>query len=81
MCLRGMRRQRRPRSDCADAHSDQGFRCPLSESLATIRCINGEQRPDETLRMRMRMRMLIFAMLEGTVSLDAAKIVVNISNT
>ena len=27
--------QRRPRSDCANAQSDQGFRCPLVESVDT----------------------------------------------
>ena len=27
------------------AQSDQGFCCPLTESLATIECINEEQRP------------------------------------
>ena len=38
-----MRWQRRPRPDCLDAQSVQGLRCPLSESLGTIQCINGEQ--------------------------------------
>ena len=28
--------QRRPRSDCAFAQSDQGLRCLLSESLVTV---------------------------------------------
>ena len=32
----------RPRSDCAYARSDLGLRCPLIESLNTIKCINGE---------------------------------------
>ena len=29
----------------ASAQSDQGLHCPLTESLDTIECINGEQRP------------------------------------
>ena len=37
--------QRRPRSDCADAQSDQGIRCPLTESLDTKECMNGKQKP------------------------------------
>ena len=37
--------QRRPRSACASAQSDQGHRCPQTESLDTIECINGEQMP------------------------------------
>ena len=37
--------QRSPRSDCADAQSDQGLRCPLPKALDTIECINREQMP------------------------------------
>ena len=37
--------QQRPRSACASAQSDQGLRCPLTESLVTIWCINGEGMP------------------------------------
>ena len=37
--------QRRPRSACAFAQSDQGLRCPLTESLDTIECFDGEQMP------------------------------------
>ena len=37
--------QRRPWSACAFAQSDQGLHCPLTESLDTIECMNGEQRP------------------------------------
>ena len=33
----GMCRQRRPRSACASAQSDQGFRCPQTESLLYYR--------------------------------------------
>ena len=36
--------QRRPRSDCASALSDQGLHCPLTESsLDTTECMNGDQ--------------------------------------
>ena len=40
-----MCRQRRPRSDCAFAQSDQCLRCPLTESLGNTECISGKQRP------------------------------------
>ena len=36
--------QRRPRSDCASAQSDQGPHCLLTESSDTTECMNGEQR-------------------------------------
>ena len=36
---------RRPRSACASMHPDQGLHCLLTESLDTIECMNGEQRP------------------------------------
>ena len=35
--------QRKPRSACASAQSDQGLHCPLTESLDTTECMNGEQ--------------------------------------
>ena len=37
--------QRRPRSACASAQSNQGLRCPLPESLGTTVCFNGGQKP------------------------------------
>ena len=37
--------QRRPRSACASAQSDQGIRCPQTEVLDTKECFNGEQVP------------------------------------
>ena len=37
--------QRRPRSDCADVQSDLGLPCPLTKSLDTTECMNGEKRP------------------------------------
>ena len=46
--------QRRPRSACASSQSDQGLRCPLTESLDTIYIYISMEIicPDETLRMR-----------------------------
>ena len=41
----GISLQQRPRSDWADAGSDQGNHCPITDSLDTIKCINGEKRP------------------------------------
>ena len=41
----GHMRAARPRSACASAQSDQGLHCPLTESLDTIECMTGEQRP------------------------------------
>ena len=35
--------QRRPRSACASAQSDQGLPCPLTESLDPTECMNVEQ--------------------------------------
>ena len=35
--------QRRPRSTCASAQSDQSLHCQLTESLDTTECMNGEQ--------------------------------------
>ena len=40
----GIRGQRRTRSDCAHAQSDQDFCCHLTELLDTTECINGEQK-------------------------------------
>ena len=37
--------QRRPRSACASALSDQDLHRPLTESLDTAECMNGEQMP------------------------------------
>ena len=52
MCLRGMLGQRRPRSDCASAQSDQGLRCPLTKSLTLYTDSMGSKCPNNTLRMR-----------------------------
>ena len=71
--------QRRPRSDCASAQSDQGLRRPLTESLDTIACITGEQRlggyfahAQDDLNLR------ILRVFGGTFSLGAAQIVVKV---
>ena len=37
--------QWRPRSDSASALSDLGLHCPLTESLDTTECMNGDKRP------------------------------------
>ena len=37
--------QLRPRSACASAQSAQVLHCPLTESLDTTECMNGEQMP------------------------------------
>ena len=62
-------RQRRLRSACASAQSDQGFRCPLTESLDTIEYIDVVKCLDETLRMRgMNLNLCILRMVEYTFS-------------
>ena len=43
--ISGICEQRRPRSACASAQSDQGLRFPLTEWLVTIKCISGKQMP------------------------------------
>ena len=73
----GISGQQRPRSACACAQSDQGLRCPLTESLDTTECFNEEQCPDETLCMRrINLNLCILRMLDGTFSLGAAEIMV-----
>ena len=37
--------QQRPESACASAQSNQGLRCPSTETFDTIECANGEQMP------------------------------------
>ena len=48
----GIYGQRRPRSACASAQSDQGLHCPHTVSSDITKCMNGEKRPGFTLRMR-----------------------------
>ena len=65
--------QRRLRSVCASAQSDQGLQCKLKESLDIAECMNGEKRryfghaQDDVNSHILRMP-------EGTFALDAAHI-------
>ena len=55
--------------------SDQGLRCPLTESLNTIDCINGEKLPRWDLTYAQNdVNLHILCLLEGLFSLDAAHI-------
>ena len=67
----GICRQPRPRSafastlsDLGDAQSDQGLRCPQSESLATIGCIEYAQNVQDDVNP------YIFRILEDTIPPD-----------
>ena len=62
-----------PLAACTSAQSDQILHCPLTEPFATTDCMNEEQRPDDTLRMR-RMIYAHFAHVQRRFSLDAARI-------
>ena len=48
----GICRQRRPRAACASAQSGLGLHCMLVEVLDSAYCMNTEQNPDDTLRIR-----------------------------
>ena len=66
----GICEQRRPRSACASAQSDQGLHCPLTESLDIAEYMNGDQGPDETLRMRrMNLNLCVFRLFVDTFCL------------
>ena len=67
--------QRRPRSACASAQADHGLRCPLTESLDTTECINGEQSPDDFVFAWVELNLCILRMLEDTFLLGTAHIV------
>ena len=74
ICFPGLYGQRKPRSDCADAQSDQGPRCSLPESLDTIKCINGEQRLGlDLVHAQDDVNQNLLRVLESIVSLDAPK--------
>ena len=62
--------QRRPRSACASAHSDQGLRCPQTESLDT-KGVNGKQMHLAYLSA-CDVNPYNLRMFEDTFSLDAA---------
>ena len=44
-----------PRSACASVQSDQGLHCPLTESMATRECKNGDKCTDDTNLLNLRM--------------------------
>ena len=68
--------QRRPRSDCASAQSDQGLPCPLIESLDTTECLNEEQRPIRYIAYaQYNLNLRILHILEGTFSLGVAHLI------
>ena len=43
--------QRRPRSACTSAQSDQGLPCPQTELLYSTECLNGKQMPGCTFSL------------------------------
>ena len=43
-CVIGYMRTAKSPDHCASVQSDQGLSCPLTESLDTTECMNGEQR-------------------------------------
>ena len=67
--------QRRPRSTCTSAQSDQDLHCPLTESLDTIDSMESKD-PFDTLRIRgMNLNLCIMRMLEDTFLLGDGDIV------
>ena len=73
--------QRRPRSACASTQSDQGLYSSLTESLDTTECMNGEQSPRCTLRLRRTIWICAFyACSGGTFLLDEAYVYQNTNN-
>ena len=68
-------RQRRPRSDCAFAQSDQGLHCPQTESLDTTEYFTGDQVPGcDFAHVQDDVNLHILHMLKITFSLDEAYI-------
>ena len=73
----GILGQRRPRSACASAQSDQGLCCPQTESLDTIECFNGEKMPGldfKIAHVQDDLNSHILYKLEGTFSFDATHV-------
>ena len=65
--------QWRPRSACASTQSEQGLRCPQTDSLDTIECISREQIPGWRFEyMQDYVNMHTLRIFEGTFSLEAA---------
>ena len=55
--------------------SDQGLHCPLTESLNTTECMNGEQRSGWYFgHVQDDLNLLILCLFEGTFSLDVVQI-------
>ena len=71
MCLRGICEQRRSKSACAPAQSDQGFRCPLTELLPTKENINVQYSKDLYQIVRLRCPKDTFS--NGAVQLQRQK--------
>ena len=65
--------QRRPRSACTSAQSDQGLHCLLTESSDTTECMNGEQRPECFAHAQDNLNLCILCIFEGTFSLDVSQ--------
>ena len=66
--------QRRLRSACTYAQSDQGLHCPLTELFDKTDCMNVEQMPCRYFAYAQGdLNLRILLMLEGTFSLDEAQ--------
>ena len=59
--------------------SDQDLHCPLTESLATTECMNGEQTPGWNIAQD-DLNLHILRMFEGTFSLDAIHVIRTLLN-
>ena len=71
-------RTAKARSAYKSAPSDQGLHCPLTESLDTAECMNGEQRPKWYFtRAPDDLNLRIMRMFEGSFSLDATQLMIN----
>ena len=66
--------QRRPRSACASAQSDQGLHYPLIESLDTTESMMESEGSDDTSRVQDVVNPYIVRMLEGTFSLGTTQV-------
>ena len=61
--------------DCTFVQSDQGLSSPLTESLYTTECMNGEKRPRQYFaHAQDDLNLRIFFVLDGTFLLDVAHI-------
>ena len=69
--------QQRSRSAYTSSQSDQSPYCPLTQSLNTTECMNGEERPGCYFGYAHDdLNLYIFQMFKDTLSLDAAHMVV-----